>query len=95
MIKIEITLPEELLQAVEKERLASGLSRSEFFRRVLEEHLLRPENRGYVQRFIKGYQENPETPEDRALVETTLRYSFDDDFDARYWAHYWEEESRR
>ena len=32
MAKIAISLPEETLQSVEKQRLATGLSRSEFFR---------------------------------------------------------------
>ena len=37
--KIAISLPDEVLQAVEKERLASGQSRSEFFRNAVEAFL--------------------------------------------------------
>jgi len=55
MVKIAISLPEETLQSVEKERLASGLSRSEFFRRVVEEHLRRVKEREAVARYVQGY----------------------------------------
>ena len=78
MAKIAISLPEAVLQAVEKERLASGLSRSEFFRRAVEEHLSRSKQRGQVEQYIRGYQENPETGDDRALAEATAHYAFDE-----------------
>ena len=91
MAKIAISLPEEVLQAVEKERLASGLSRSEFFRRAVEEHLRREKQREYVEQYIRGYQDYPETLEEITLAESTIRYSFDEDSDGNYW----EEEFRK
>ena len=91
MAKIAISLPEEVLQAVEKERLASGMSRSEFFRRAVEQHLRRAKQRGQVERYIRGYQQYPETGEDRAVAESTLHYVFDQDSDGDYW----EEEFRK
>lgn len=91
MAKIAISLSEEVFQAVEKERLASGLSRSEFFRRAVEEHLRRAKQRGQVERYIKGYQEYPESRDDRAVAESTLHYSFDENSDENYW----EEEFRK
>ena len=54
MAKIAISLPEETLEAVEKERLANGLSRSEFFRRAVEEHLRRVKEREDVEQYIQG-----------------------------------------
>ena len=87
MAKIAISLPDEVLQAVEKERLASGLSRSEFFRRAVEEHLRRTNERADVLRYIRGYQEYPETKHERAVAESTLHYAFDEES--------WEEEFDR
>ena len=74
MAKIAISLPEETLQAVEKERLANGISRSEFFRRAVEEHLRRAKEREDVERYIQGYLKYPETKEEIALAESTLGY---------------------
>ena len=37
--EIAINLPDEVLDAVEKERRESGISRSEYFRRTVEEDL--------------------------------------------------------
>ena len=74
MAKIAISLPDEVLEAVEKERLAKGESRSQFFRRAAEERLRRAKEREDVQQYIRGYQKNPETQEEIALAEATLGY---------------------
>ena len=87
MVKIAISLPEETLQAVEKERLASGLSRSEFFRRVVEKHLRRVKERKDAERYVQGYLKYPETKEEITLAEATLHYAFDDES----WEDDWEE----
>ncbi len=84
MAKIAISLPDEVLDAIEKERTASGISRSEYFRRTVEEHLRREKEKEDVARYIQGYLENPETPEEMAWVQATTRYAFDDES--------WEEE---
>ena len=91
MAKIAISLPEETLQAVEKERLARGLSRSEFFRRAVEEHLRRVKEREDVEQYIRGYLKYPETKEEIALAEATLRYAFDEES----WEEDWEEELKK
>ena len=84
MAKIAISLPDEVYQAVEKERLAKGESRSQFFRHAVEEHLRRAREREDVERYIRGYQLYPETKEEVAMAEATLHYAFDEDS--------WEEE---
>jgi len=89
--KIAISLPEETLQSVEKERLASGLSRSEFFRRVVEEHLRRVKELEDVERYVQGYLNYPETKEEIILAEATLHYAFDDES----WEDDWEEVSKK
>ncbi len=84
MAKIAISLPDEVLDAVEKERTASGISRSEYFRRTVEEHLRREKEKEDVARYIQGYLDDPETPEEMAWARATTHYAFDDES--------WEEE---
>ncbi|PKB78501.1 MAG: hypothetical protein BZY88_17970 [SAR202 cluster bacterium Io17-Chloro-G9] len=64
MAKIAISLPDDIFQAVEKERLARGQSRSKFFRHAVEEHLRRQRERELEEQYVRGYLENPETPEE-------------------------------
>lgn len=45
--KITISLPEDLLERIEKERMARGESRSEFFRHAIESFLRRERERGH------------------------------------------------
>ena len=84
MAKIAISIPQANLQAIEKERLESGVSRSEFFRQAVMEHLRRTREREDVERYIRSYQEHPEISGEMALAESTLHYAFDEDS--------WEEE---
>ena len=91
MAKIAISLPEETLQSVEKQRLATGLSRSEFFRRVVEEYLRLVKEREDVEQYIQGYLKYPERKEEIALAEANLRYAFDDES----WDDDWEEASKK
>ena len=74
MAKIAISLPDEVYQAVEKERMAKGESRSQFIRRAVEEHLRRAREREDVEQYTRGYQKYPETKEEVALAESTLGY---------------------
>ena len=76
MAKIAISLPEEMLQAVEKERLACGESRSQFFRRAVEQLLRREREREWDEQYVRAYQLYPETAEEVALAEATLGYAF-------------------
>ncbi|PKB78671.1 MAG: hypothetical protein BZY88_17265 [SAR202 cluster bacterium Io17-Chloro-G9] len=88
MAKIAISIPDELLEAVEKERQSTGESRSRFFRGAVEEYLRRAKEREDVEQYIRGYLKYPETKEEIALAEATLHYAFDDDS----WEDSWEEE---
>jgi metal-responsive CopG/Arc/MetJ family transcriptional regulator len=87
MAKIAISIPDELLEAVEQERQSSGASRSQVFRRAVEEHLRRAREREDVQQYIRGYQRYPETRDERGVAESTLLYAFDEES--------WEEEFNR
>ncbi len=67
-IKVAISLPEELLEAVEQERQVLGQTRSEFFRQVAEAYLRRQRMREAVERYQAGYREQPETEEEVAAA---------------------------
>ena len=74
--KIAISLPEGLLQSIEKERQARGESRSEFFRRAAENLLRELRELELDRQYIQGYQKYPETKEELALAESTMLYAF-------------------
>ncbi len=62
--KIAISLPEEILSVVERERKESGESRSQFFRRAIETLLRQQHERELTSRYIRGYQRIPEASEE-------------------------------
>jgi metal-responsive CopG/Arc/MetJ family transcriptional regulator len=62
--KIAISLPKEVLTAVEREREESGESRSQIFRRAVELLLRQREERERSEQYIRAYQEMPETKEE-------------------------------
>jgi metal-responsive CopG/Arc/MetJ family transcriptional regulator len=72
MAKIAISLPDEVLQAVERERLVKGESRSAFFRRAVEQLLRREREREADERYVRGYLEFPETEEELAWAQLGL-----------------------
>lgn len=63
-VKIAISLPRRLLDAVDRRREASNASRSRFFREAVEEKLQRDDAEDAVQRYVAGYERDPETPEE-------------------------------
>ena len=62
--KIAISLPEEVLAAVEKEREESGESRSLIFRRAVELLLRQRKEQEMSEQYIRAYQQIPETKEE-------------------------------
>ena len=66
--KIAISLPEEVLTAVEKEREGSGESRSQIFRRAVELLLRQRKEREMSEQYIRAYQQVPETEEEIAAA---------------------------
>ena len=71
--------------------MATGPSRSEIFRRAVEEHLRRVKELEDVERYVQGYLNYPETKEEIILAEATLHYAFDDES----WEDDWEEVSKK
>jgi len=66
--KIAISLPAEVLSAVEREREDSGESRSQFFRRAVEMLLRHKRERELSEQYLHAYQEMPETKEEIAAA---------------------------
>jgi metal-responsive CopG/Arc/MetJ family transcriptional regulator len=62
--KVAISLPTETLKAVERERAASGESRSQIIRRAIEVLLREKKEREKTENYIRGYREMPETKEE-------------------------------
>ena len=71
MAKIAISLPDEVLEAVEKERQNGSkvLSRSEFIKKALQQFLRTESERGLDEQYIRGYLEHPETPEETEWLD--------------------------
>ena len=62
--KVAISLPENVLKAIEKERKARGESRSEFFRRAAEKLLKQARESKAVEDYVRGYRDMPESAEE-------------------------------
>ena len=66
--KIAISLPEEMLTALEREREGSGESRSQIFRRAVELLLRQRKEREMSEQYIRAYQQVPETEKEIAAA---------------------------
>ena len=62
--KVAISLPQDILEAVEMERKAKGESRSEFFRRAIERFLKQERESSGVNDYVRGYEHMPESAEE-------------------------------
>ncbi|MBN2240862.1 MAG: ribbon-helix-helix protein, CopG family [Dehalococcoidales bacterium] len=67
--KVAISLPESVLKDIEKKREISGESRSEFFRRAVEELLKKEKEAAAIDQYIRGYREMPESAEETAATQ--------------------------
>ena len=68
MAKIAISLPDDVLLAVEEERQARGVSRSEFFRRAALAFLQRQRDMEAIERYEIGYRDQPENDEELGWI---------------------------
>lgn len=66
--KLTIRLNSELVAAIDRHRAARGQTRSEFFRVAAEKLLQDEQERRAVERYVRGYQECPETDEEVAGI---------------------------
>jgi metal-responsive CopG/Arc/MetJ family transcriptional regulator len=64
MAKIAISLPDQVLDAVEQNRKEQGVSRSELIRRAIERYLRVEGEFELEKRYIEGYLRHPESSTD-------------------------------
>ena len=62
--KVTISLPEDVLEAVETERKAKGESHSGFFQGAFERFLKQERESSAVKDYVRGYREVPESDEE-------------------------------
>lgn len=74
MGKIAISLPDALLEDLERERERSGKSRSELIRHALEAMLSSQQRK--IERYIEGYRRHPETKEELDWAKATSKAAF-------------------
>ena len=68
-VKITISLPKELLAAVEDCQKERSETRSEVITHLLEAALQREREKADVERYIRGYREQPDTEDEVALTD--------------------------
>jgi len=68
--KIAISLPEDVLAAVEMERQAKGESRSEFFCRAVETRLKQERESSRIRDYVRGYRQYPESAQEVEAAHT-------------------------
>ncbi|MBN2076979.1 MAG: ribbon-helix-helix protein, CopG family [Dehalococcoidales bacterium] len=69
--KVAISLPEDILRTIEKERKDRGESRSEFFRHAVEKYLKQEKESKEIEVYIHGYTAMPESAEEVEAVHQT------------------------
>jgi metal-responsive CopG/Arc/MetJ family transcriptional regulator len=62
--KVAISLPDELLAAVDEECRLRGTSRSQYFRTAVELQLRNGGDASPIETYIRGYTDHPESPEE-------------------------------
>lgn len=67
--KISISLPQPILRAADRERQARGETRSEFFRRAVEDLVKRRQEAEDVRRYVEAYQRIPDDPAEDAMYD--------------------------
>lgn len=67
--RFTVSVPSSLLEAVDRTLVNGDESRSAVVRRLLEEALREVEEQEDIQRYIRGWQENPQTEEEFGWLE--------------------------
>jgi metal-responsive CopG/Arc/MetJ family transcriptional regulator len=67
-VKVAISLNSKMFASVEKERRKRGESRSEFFRQAVQLFLRDLQQRKDVDRYVKGYLEQPEQADEGEAI---------------------------
>lgn len=75
-LKIAVSLPEELLEATERERRIRGESRSAFVQRAIRMVLEHKEKEEAISSYIEGYRRIPESTEEIEVARRTAEIVF-------------------
>ena len=67
--KVAISLPKDVLEAIERKRKVKGESRSKFFQQAVRKFLEEEEQCSAIGDYIRGYQEAPESPEEIEAID--------------------------
>lgn len=68
-VKVTISLPADVYEALERERHAVGETRSEYLAHSIQTLLRQKQEREWDEQYRRGYEEHPETPEELAELE--------------------------
>ena len=68
--KVAISLPQEVLTAVEMERQTTGETRSEYFRRAVEGRLKEERESSAIAAYLRGYRQFPESTDEIEAAHT-------------------------
>jgi metal-responsive CopG/Arc/MetJ family transcriptional regulator len=63
VVKVAISLPEELLEQIDRASSQAGISRSDYFRQAAV-NLLDAKTDADIKRYVQGYRDNPEGPDE-------------------------------
>jgi len=73
VVKVTISLPEDLYAIIEHERQAVGETRSEYLRHSVETLLRQKQEQAWDEQYRRSYQDHPETPEELAELAAWTR----------------------
>lgn len=77
--KVSISLPEDLLERIDRECEATGESRSELFRRALQALFEGRRRDAAVRRYLEGYVAEPEAEYEVAAAGAAAEAAFEDE----------------
>lgn len=82
--KVTISLPADLLQAVDQRQQERGESRSEVVRHAIEELFRQERERALEEQYIRGYREHPvDEDESRAMDQLTTESATWDEWEEK------------
>ncbi|HED03273.1 MAG TPA: ribbon-helix-helix protein, CopG family [Candidatus Fraserbacteria bacterium] len=75
-VKIEVSLPQEEFRQIERLRRELKLSRSALITQAIRQLLEERQRKDNIQRYITGYRDHPETPEEYAGFQEMAQRAF-------------------
>ena len=72
MSRVNISLPAELANEIDRKLASQGESRSAVIRRLVEAALREAEKRAADERYIQAYQEQPQTEEELSWADVSV-----------------------